>query len=48
MFTDPDLYRYVAKQREHELIENASRERLARSLWRRRGHAADKRRPDTR
>ena len=42
MFTDPDLYRYVAKQREHELIEDASRQRLARSLRRtRRGRWPD-------
>jgi len=42
MFTDPDMYRYVARQREHELIEEANRSRLARSLRRsRRGRLPD-------
>jgi hypothetical protein len=46
MFTDPDLYRYVARQREHELIEEATRSRLARSLRRsRRGRSPDSGRP---
>ena len=46
MFTDPDLYRYVARQREHELIEEATRSRLARSLCRsRRGRSPDSGQP---
>ena len=42
MFADPDLYRYVAKQREHELIEEAARRRLASSVRKdRRGRSPD-------
>ena len=42
MFTDPDAYRFVAKQRQSELIAEASRERLARSAGRRhRGRSPD-------
>jgi hypothetical protein len=49
MFTDPDLYHYVAKQRERELIAEASRTRLARSLRRgRRGRWPESRRPASR
>ena len=49
MFTDPDLYRYVARQREAELIEEANHERLVKSLRQRnRGRAPDGRRRDAR
>jgi len=49
MFTDPDLYRYVARQREAELIEEANHERLAKSVRQRnRGRAPDRRRRDAR
>jgi hypothetical protein len=45
MFTDPDLYRYVARQREQELIEEANHERLAKAVRQRnRGRAPDSRR----
>ncbi len=44
MFTDPDLYRYIARQREAELIEEAKHERLVKSLRQRnRGRAPDSR-----
>jgi hypothetical protein len=47
MFTDPDLYRYVARQRETELIEEANHERLVKTLRQRnRGRAPDSRRRD--
>jgi hypothetical protein len=43
MFADPDAYRFVAKQRQSELIAEASRERLARSVARsRRGRSPDR------
>ena len=43
MFTYPDAYRFVAKQRQSELIAEASRERLARSVARsRRGRSPDR------
>ena len=49
MFNDPDLYRFVARQREAELIEEANHERLAKSLRQRnRGRAPDSRRHDAR
>ncbi len=49
MFTDPDLYRFVARQRERELIEEANHERLAKSVRQRnRGRAPDSRRRDAR
>jgi hypothetical protein len=45
MLTDPDLYRYVARQREAELIEAANHERLVKSLRQRnRRRARDSRR----
>jgi hypothetical protein len=44
MFTDPDIFRTLAKQRSDELIAEAKRERLARSVGRsRRGRSPDKR-----
>ena len=47
MFTHPDLYNIVARQREHELIEEANHERLAKSVRRRnRGRAPAHRRRD--
>ena len=49
MFTDPDLYRYIARQREAELIDKANNERLAKSLRQRnRGRAPDSRSRDER
>lgn len=43
MFTDPDAYRLVAKQRQSELIAEAARERLARAVARsRRGRSPDR------
>jgi hypothetical protein len=43
MYTDPDAYRLIAKQRQSELIAEASRERLARSVARsRRGRSPDR------
>ena len=43
MFTDPNGYRLVAKQRQSDLIAEASRERLARSIARsRRGRSPDR------
>jgi hypothetical protein len=49
MFTDPDLYRYVARQREAELIEEANHERLVKSLRQHnRGRAPNGRRHDAR
>ena len=45
MYTDPDIYRYVAGQRDHELIEEANHERLAKSVrQRKRGRAPDSQR----
>jgi hypothetical protein len=42
MFTDPDIFRSLAKQRSAELIAEAKRERLARSFIRsRRGRSPD-------
>ena len=42
MFTDPDIFRTLAKQRSAELIAEANRERLARSVIRgRRGRSPD-------
>jgi hypothetical protein len=44
MFTDPDVYRYIARQREAELIEEANYERLVKSVQKRnRGRAPDSR-----
>jgi hypothetical protein len=49
MFTDPDLFHYIAKRREAELIAEASRSRLARSLRRgRRGRWPESNRPESR
>jgi hypothetical protein len=45
MFTDPNGYRLIAKQRQSELIAEASRERLARSIAQsRRGRSPDRNR----
>jgi hypothetical protein len=42
MFTDPDLYRYIARQREAELIAEADNDRLAKAVRQRnRGRAPD-------
>jgi hypothetical protein len=47
MFTDPDTYRTLAKQRSSELIAEARRERLARTVIRgRRGRSPDSGRAD--
>ena len=44
MFTDPNTLLLIAKQRQSELIAEASRERLARSVARsRRGRSGDRR-----
>jgi hypothetical protein len=49
MFMHPDLYSIVARQREHDLIEEANHERLAKSVRRRnRGRAPDGRSRDGR
>jgi hypothetical protein len=43
MYNDPDAHRLFAKQRQSELIAEAARERLARSVARsRRGRSPDR------
>lgn len=47
MFTDPDTFRALAKQRSSELIAEAKRDRLARTVDRgRRGRSPDSGRSD--